>query len=339
MRPAAQHSAKFAYVQIWADGMGAAGRKEATPAMVGARFWLTVFSGMGIMVMLFSLLRAYAYPPKLFSALAELTSAPDLPPAPSSPPPPPSPSSDPPPRPPPPPPSLPHHPSPPQALPSLAPAMSAVTAKHIETGGKSRESRKFEAFPSPWMVHAPCLDESLVVNDAGGGRTPPRFFYSNAPIPVHHHYAGDTGMEASNLWMNLPLLARKVRAGQLFYIPGRVIAFPDLTDMLYSIHAHHRWKSPFGTPGTFDKADAMRLLSSHYGADFESIMFLGHFDANQACNRTCCPHGRSKLNQVLVALRGWDVHACPGHANLSRFADDGHLDPCACSKHEVHEFC
>ena len=47
--------------------------------------------------------------------------------------------------------------------------MSAVTAKHIETGGKSRESRKFEAFPSPWTVHAPCLDESLVVNDAGGG--------------------------------------------------------------------------------------------------------------------------------------------------------------------------
>ena len=77
MRPAAQHSANFAYVQIWADEMGAAGRKKATPAMVGARFWLTVFSGMGIIVMLFSLPRAYANPPKLFSALAELTSAPD----------------------------------------------------------------------------------------------------------------------------------------------------------------------------------------------------------------------------------------------------------------------
>ena len=44
-------------------------------------------------------------------------------------------------------------------------------------------------------------------------------------------------MEAINLWMVLLLLARKVRAGQLFYIPGRVIAFPDLTDMLYSINA------------------------------------------------------------------------------------------------------
>ena len=145
-------------------------------------------------------------------------------------------------------------------------------------------------------------------------------------------------LEVPHLWMHLPDWNQTVREGEsLFYTPGRTIAFPDLTDMLHSIGALGRWHSPRGSKG-FDKADAMRLISAHYAADFESLLFLHHFDRVRSCRDHCCPKGRSRFNPELVALRGWKLNVCPGHANLSRYTHQN-VRPCPCAGSSRHKFC
>ena len=88
----------------------------------------------------------------------------------------------------------------------------------------------------------------------------------------------------------------------------------------------------------FDKADAMRLISAHYAADFESLLFLHHFDRVRSCRDHCCPKGRSRFNPELVALRGWKLDVCPGHANLSRYTHQN-VRPCPCAGSSPHKFC
>ena len=62
---------------------------------------------------------------------------------------------------------------------------------------------KFEVFPNPAELSKTCWNVSVVVNDAFGGKTPPRFFYANRPIPVTHWYI-PTKLEVphgAHLWM------------------------------------------------------------------------------------------------------------------------------------------
>ena len=126
--------------------------------------------------------------------------------------------------------------------------------------------------------------------------------------------------------------------GALFYTPGRTIAFPDVTDMLHSIGALKRWQIPNGSHA-FDKADAMRLVSAHYASEFDSLLFMHHFGESKSCRNHCCPMGRSRFHPELVALRGWNEHACPGHANLSRFIRN-EFRPCPCAGVAApHKFC
>ena len=74
---------------------------------------------------------------------------------------------------------------------------------------------RFERFPDPAKLWLRCWNESVRVSDAFGGKTPPRFFYSNRPIPVRHNYIGHMSpelqrMEELHLWMDLPKWSRLV---------------------------------------------------------------------------------------------------------------------------------
>ena len=121
----------------------------------------------------------------------------------------------------------------------------------------------------------------------------------------------DTEMEHLNLWMHVG--PRQPKQGyDLKYIPGRTIVFDDFVHALLFVGSTS-YKLPHGEPG-FRKADGMSLLSSKLDK-YDSIVFRQHLDSTKACDGHCCGSG-SQLHQEMVALRGWDIDACPGHARL-----------------------
>jgi len=200
----------------------------------------------------------------------------------------------------------------------------------------------YTEFPSFEGRESYCSDPSVMVNNAAGGRTPPRFYhggrtpphfyYTDRYIPVFHGYIdiGETEMEQQNLWMYLSTTTPSYTG--LVYRPGRTIAFEDLTDALHFIGIDF-FVLPHGARG-FHKEQAMQRLTERLRGDFESLAFVGHFDATKACDGNVCCSSGSKLHYeiVIVTLHGWNVPVCPGHQNLS-YA----LHACRCE--EPHAAC
>ena len=113
------------------------------------------------------------------------------------------------------------------------------------------------------------------------------------------------------------------------YLPGRTIIFDDY------LHALHH----IGVEGYHPKEEGMPLLMKHYESEFESMVFLRHLDVIGACSPVdhnglpgghCC-EGGSTYRHEIVALKGWNWHACPGHQNLSRLTHR-----CSCSWEYPH---
>lgn len=153
-----------------------------------------------------------------------------------------------------------------------------------------------------------CYDTSQIVNDA---RTNTHYEITiDEPINVTHRYF-ESPMERMNLWMHVGPRQPK-RNLPLKYIPGRTIVFDDFHKALLFV-GYTSYKLPHGGAG-FGKQDGMRLLSSKMDM-YDSIVFRQHLDAGRACDDHCCPSG-SVLAQEIVALRGWNISSCPGHARL-----------------------
>lgn len=209
--------------------------------------------------------------------------------------------------------------------------MSQAARSHFDKWGY----QKNKTFTSI-LEEAPayCYNASYLVNAAGNG-----IHYEvtvDEPVEVRHYYRKKRGMgngtwgswreraelavremERLNLWMfvgrSVNFFDKRVNnfTRWLRYIPGKTIIFDDLIHALHFI-GNTSFKQPLGVLG---KAAAMRLLSSAL-QNYDSIVFRQHLDFDLSCaHQRCCTTG-SELVQEIVALRGWNISACPGHPRL-----------------------
>ena len=169
----------------------------------------------------------------------------------------------------------------------------------------------------------------------------------NRFIPVEHTRAWASqenlhSMENANLWMYL----RSKKAASYFpeydpnqtqarYRPGRVLAFADFTDALHfiGIEPGRDYEPPCkGWDGC--KPEMMARLTAALAPSYESLIFYRHLDGLDMCcpggasggagkpwcaEKFCCaaPQAPSRFRREIVALRGQNAAACPGHENLT----------------------
>ena len=206
----------------------------------------------------------------------------------------------------------------------------------------------FATLPSLVKHPGVCTDTTIRVGDSGGAwqnnsleRLAPHLYHSVEYMPVQHKYK-NASAEHKALWMYANGGQQK-EAGwtDLWYRPGRTVAFADMySALLFTGLSGWPHPPPIGHFAT--GADAIRALRDTLSPHFETLVFLRHVDAVNACpphngfKAVCCSKGTQLYTEV-VALRGWAFGKCPGHENLSLTPPH----PCKCRSNglDPREFC